>query len=374
MKSQFRKLLLVTAVCGIALSSCKKDAPIEQPTLENEPLARVVAWLDAQKKKFKDSTVQNVIASIKENMVGKDLTTEAINAKQKLIIIPLRSAFKTTNDINQPTLKYIVVTEEENHEFQQANIVELIPRDQSYFKTSPNLISGIWNYKNANFDGVFSIMSLTARFMQEREYKNGKLFSTKHLSTKPDKKQSGKESTTERTTGCIDWFLVTTYYYYDGTSSQTWDYLYTTCGEECQNTRTFGGRSTFRTTCGGGGGGSGQESSTSTLMQEDEADEVDSYLPLVRYTYHCFVYRVEGVVTNVLISNITADPIISFGTNASGRITTRVLTLFNHWNIWTNLGTSALIEWNCDILGRYTYSDGTPTYTRQWHKTKLGVG
>lgn len=61
-------------------------------------------------------------------------------------------------------------------------------------------------------------------------------------------RKSSKTSSTGRSQGCTDWFLITTYHYGGGGTSTDELYLTTTCGGECQTVRMQG-----RTSCGGGG-------------------------------------------------------------------------------------------------------------------------
>ena len=63
--------------------------------------------------------------------------------------------------------------------------------------------------------------------------------------------------------GCTDWYLVTTYYYLDGSKEETWEYVGTTC-EDCID-------SSYQSICesedGAGGGGGGTEYQNQTVFE-----------------------------------------------------------------------------------------------------------
>lgn len=94
------------------------------------------------------------------------------------------------------------------------------------------------------------------RLLYQWEYKKGELASSGWV----QEKEAGKEKRGEaqKTTACIDWYLVTTYHNPDGTTTVTEEYLYTTCSHSIDDELVGDGT-------GGGGGG------------DPDADEPMSY-------------------------------------------------------------------------------------------------
>ncbi len=379
---KFRKAFLLTFFLGALLLSCmKENSKTESASPDFVKLHRVIAWLDEQKQQFKHPNNQNALTVLKENLICSQLSIETLNDKEKIIIIPLKKEFNTSNITTQSSLKNLVIIEREGHELIQGNIIEIISKNQRYDDLPTNLISKIYSNRDNELTGIFRILSLTNNFVFEKEYKDGRLFSTKYLSKKNENSQVGKGTTSLNT--CIDWYLVETTYYTDGSYFQTATYLFTTCGNECQSTRTMNSTAPFKLNCGGGGGSDEDDSLiTSNIdFEEVETDADDglggvasSYVP-IKWHYRAKVsyYGRSGVVFNVLIDPITADPMVSSFIDSYNRSGARSLTLFGHYNTWTPLtSTSVRINWSCIVHAKYACIDGT-LWTRQWNKNRSKV-
>ena len=86
-----------------------------------------------------------------------------------------------------------------------------------------------------NYSGTISFYNSMQMLLMQNVIENGELKS--HGLVRKDDSQSGP---TGRTNTCTEWFLVTTYYYSDGTSYTVSEYLYTTCSgcnpdQECDD-------------------------------------------------------------------------------------------------------------------------------------------
>jgi hypothetical protein len=111
-----------------------------------------------------------------------------------------------------------------------------------------NTFSKIFTYQNLDCDGLFSILSVTDHFSYELRFEKGKLTSFAERKTKVADSNSGKVQ------GCTKWCLVITWHSPDGSITEDWSYLYTTCeNADCKMNKIVSGRSF--TSCGGGGGG-----------------------------------------------------------------------------------------------------------------------
>lgn len=111
-----------------------------------------------------------------------------------------------------------------------------------------DLITSFFNYSfnPDSYSGKLALYNLFQDIQFFNIIENGKLIANGNINGSKDRATNG------RTKGCIDWYLITTYYYSNGTKRTTEEYLFTTCDDECNTTRVAG-----RIKCGGGGGGGG---------------------------------------------------------------------------------------------------------------------
>jgi hypothetical protein len=184
------------------------------------------------------------------------------------------------------------------------------------------------------------------------------------------------------TTVCGDWYIAGTHYETECTSV------------DCSDPANFGNAE-----CGGDGGGStGQlihqdvdlTDEETVYVEQDEGSDVvvaanshiivqsnpkktaDAFNAVkIQYRYHAEIVSSEetGLITEVIMYPITASPMSALYTDSHGRYCTRVLTIItipsdNTYSLLTP--TSAYLSWHCDVNARYTYSNGTPSFTRQW--------
>lgn len=94
------------------------------------------------------------------------------------------------------------------------------------------------------FSAKISIFNLEMELLQFNNYVNGQKIETGVTTKKEYIDDGGRIQQT-----CVDWYLVTTNFYSDGSTETTTVYLFTTCSEEF----SLAGR-TKRIKCGGGGG------------------------------------------------------------------------------------------------------------------------
>jgi hypothetical protein len=370
MKQKFRNAFLLITLFGLIILSCKKESPRSEPNLTDSPtLKRVIDWLDIQKQKFKDKADQKTIATIEEDLMGSQLSTEILNDKEKLIIIPLKEEFKTINITNQLSFKSLVIREREDYGFTIGSIIEIIPKKQNYDKVPSNLISKIYNDQNNDLNGIFSALTLTNKSLYEKEFKDGKLASLSYLYKKKKNSRSGRESTSQKINDCIDWYWVT---YVDGVIVNE-QYVFTTCDGivPCRTYRTFESNTVLRIECGGGGGSNDLMSTevSSSSTEDDPDDAGTGRAPEIYYAHTATLQILNGEVVNVIRYPVTATPMISNYINQHNRNTTRTLTLFGQTGSWIPFSTtSGQINWFCYVFGHYVYSDGG-TYSYQWDHT-----
>lgn len=222
----------------LLFASCQKEAdqvPVNTTAeISNQAvITKVNSWLEKWKVDADDDGDMKIEA-LKANLDFSALHLEKYKQNDKLVIVPLKIPGN-----------YLVAILPESEEITKGNIVQYVSAAGK--KPVPrNTFSKIFNYEDLDCNGQFTILSLTDDFRYELKFEDNKLMSVAE-------RRSKSEPDNQKTNGCIDWFLFTTVYYTDGTSETFENYLYSTCGDDCNTTRIAGGRS-FRISCGGGGG------------------------------------------------------------------------------------------------------------------------
>ncbi len=370
MKRKIINTICFLGIMSMAIVSCKKDnseLTLNRP--DSKEIQKITDWLDIQKRKYGDTSSQKSIELLKNNLLLSKITVVTLNTEENIVVIPISKDFKTINITTQLSFKHLVIIETNDGKIKQGNIIEIIPKQQHFTNSYAQLMADVYNNKDNDLNGVFSFISITNKFITEREYRNGKLYSIRNLAGKNKGVQGQK--VTLNTSGCIDWYWQ---YFVDGVLVHE-QYAYTTCGEidECQVSRLIDGGTPFKLNCGGGANGGNVETSFDVNETEAADDESDGIAPKILYNYHATVTRVNGEVTSVIVDPITVSNLFSVYVDNYGRSTTRTLTLFGHSNNWTSLGTSALINWSCFVNGRWLYTDGSPMYSRTWLQSHSAV-
>ena len=110
-------------------------------------------------------------------------------------------------------------------------------------------------------------------------------------------------------------------------------------------------------------------------VAEEDFDYLVRYVPIT-YSYRGRIIRNESdrQILYMEAYPITADPMVSVYIDKYGRSVTRRLTLYNHFTLCTPLTpTSCSISWSCTVHARYSYTDGTPEWTRAWNDSKQKI-
>jgi hypothetical protein len=124
----------------------------------------------------------------------------------------------------------------------RSNLVSVSANVKDQHGTIISILKSRFNSKG--FTGRVGFYNVFGEVLFYNSATNGHIDENGMIMPRKGKSSSGKVS------ACIDWYLVTTYYYSSGASYKTEAYVYTTCDGECQGTRQGG-----RINCGGGGGG-----------------------------------------------------------------------------------------------------------------------
>ncbi|GEM_PF-5274897 len=236
-----------------------------------------------------------------------------------------------------------------------------------------NEFADVLQFKSEGFSGTLVTNALNDRFLQGIRIEEGRMVKSYNLQIEGSSGgRFGSSAASNMNGDCIAYYLVTTTYYSNGHIEEDWQYLYTLCGP-CN---IAGQPTTYLVPdCDPNSGSGGAPIITTDEINEVETgdDDYSGAAPTIQYNYHATVTRVDGLVSNVIVSPTTvSNPVVWYVDNY-GRNTTRTLTLFGHLNRWTNLGSSAWISWSCLVHGRYVYTDGSPVFTRQWANSKQAI-
>lgn len=224
-------------------TSCQKDSPV----LSNKKTAyeeRVISWLDKEKSdltkktksfntnaKTSNTSKDDMIELIKQNLLFENLNVELDEKTISYIAVPISDDIKNKKKADQNSTLLLILTLDKEGEIRTGGILYFIPADgKRRASLSSNTFRNVLYEKSVDVDGTYKFLSITGRWISQIQIKNGKQFSLGfiHRNSETGVRQ------TQRTNGCIDWYLVTTYYYTDGTTETTKEYVGTTC-EGCEN-------------------------------------------------------------------------------------------------------------------------------------------
>jgi hypothetical protein len=243
------QLLLVT--CFVVLSACKKNASEEKTDeiLSKELAGKVTGWLEKRKSNSSEEVKLN-IQTLQNNLSLDKLWVETNNKKEQFIIVPINSNFKTKIDKDKQHADYLVMLLNDVSQISKANIIQYIPKDGINSLIPKNAASAIFRSKEVNCEGTFTVLTISGRFYYRLKFEAGKLHSATEMKSKPQNADGGRTAS-----DCIAWYLVTTIYFWDGTTEVTRDYLGTTCGDSCLDGM---GQNTCDSEGGGSSGGDPQ--------------------------------------------------------------------------------------------------------------------
>lgn len=263
----------------------------------------------------------------------------------------MKDTFTSDYNSDKETIDHFVVIINEQGNVRKGNVVQFIPSTGQNIEELPyNTFHKIFNHQSPDYNGKFSFINIRDRVVFEVTYENKRPVSYGNV----EARESATSAPTGRSNRCIDWYLITTYYYEDGTYYTTEQYLFTTC-DECQTYRTANGRS-YRTNCGGGSGGNGETPIPVTKAVNwivgaaaDGAWNVKSYETLSgeKVVNNPSAGYFTGIVHNnsAIFNSVPNEPGHPYGTWQELQA-----------NVW--LQTNVLAR--CTISGKVTYANNLP--------------
>jgi hypothetical protein len=214
---------LCLSITTILLISCRKEASQGLPDSNDEMISKVNSWFDNQKISSQPNKSSN-IELLKNNLDFSGLRIEEYDKGEKIIIVPVKDEFKKTRQIDNNKIPNLVLIFDKSGNIRKGNLVLYIPKNgEAVTKVLDNTFYNIFNTATPECNGQFRFLTVDGIRLYQLDYNNERLASVGVI------KKGNSSNTVLTETGCTDWYLITTYYYTDGTTSQTSVYLGRTC-------------------------------------------------------------------------------------------------------------------------------------------------
>jgi hypothetical protein len=282
-KSIYCFLILIGVV-----SSCFQEPNLSKP--ESIYKADVLDFLERASTNLNDETLPKV-DELKSSLDFKHVKTIKSHFGQEILVVPISSLQKIQG-------KYVqaVFYRNSNAKIDFGEIISIDPTIEN-FSSTEGLIEDAISNKSLTYTGKFSVFSVYQDLKFFNSYENGKItVNGKVRAAEAKAKGSGRENS------CTDWYLVTTYYYSDGSTSQTSEFVGRSC-DDCTENTTRGSA----INCGGGPGGDGGGSlpnnpSVGTLAQVRLPNGVWKLLEWTCDDAHCYWKDIGTTVPAVVVS------------------------------------------------------------------------
>lgn len=197
----------------------------------------ILSYLDDQKSTGQaiasDRTNAN-IDLLKENLYLDEATHEILNNTTALMIVPLKAAFIEKARLDQNSTLTLVLVTDSLGTIKSGTVVYFQPRDGRKRTSLPhNTFSHLFSGKPVEVDGTYKMLMMTGRLLSQFEVKDHRLFGLGTVQPKNRQKGNGPSYVNSKS-DCVEWYMVSTYYYSDGTLGRNESYLGTSCpGDRC---------------------------------------------------------------------------------------------------------------------------------------------
>ena len=236
MKNRLQKVIIQLCIITILFYSCKKDLTYSEGN--DLKIVSINAWLTKQENS-KQPNRSNNIEILKKYLRFSEMH-EDFDKRGSTLVIPIDTIFRTIGKMELGSILNLVALINKDGTIRDAFVAVYTPtKDQSISTLPKNTFNNIFHTAKDITDGKYRFLSPAGTRRYEVEYRNGYLYSEGRISkTSAAVLVHGTAAITlndvKTNSVCIDWYLVTTYYYADGTSTQTSEYEGTTC-DGCDN-------------------------------------------------------------------------------------------------------------------------------------------
>lgn len=399
---------------ALSLTSCHKDMPTQNDVSLSVLTSKINVWLDEQKIGLINSSTQPIHVSInaietknnsaiavrnnnidllKSNLDFDAAIQSQMNRGNDYILVPIKDAIKKLKHVDQSASLHLVLITDKGGNIISGNIVCYLPKDGEAKGegSSSNIITSIFKGKIPSNNGMLRFLSITGRWINQIEFNKSRITSYGTITNKKPNSSIISNST------YIAWYLVTTFYYSDGTTEQISEYVGSTC-VDCYNSDY---PNLYPV---GGGNGSTPDSYDPTVVEytaienASSADSGDEYttftesgdtpdvgtapiviFPAVRYVHS---YELEigynHVGVPIKIINVQVDPATVENTQVDvldidGHPCRRNITLFSSLQGgYPLVGPTAWVWWSYWVHADF-YHNGVPFPSRNWPREKSFV-
>lgn len=215
------KLFLLTL-----LWACTKDNILKNTSLNNEDILIVENWFNTKELSISNDR-KKIFNDLKINLQLDASWKEDLSDNNELMIIPIDNK-KTFQNNYKKSNNYLVLYKSKNND---RIISDAIFQFQSLSTNSgmiikKGIISNLLTNKNINLNIKIRAITIFDQFLKESKFKDGK----KEYESIIKEKENVNERKMSLEGNCIDWYLVTTYYFPDGSTYVTSEYVGRTCG------------------------------------------------------------------------------------------------------------------------------------------------
>lgn len=312
-----RKQLLLPGLLAILLfTGCRKETPsFQQDAVHSEAISKVNTWLDKQSATGNGMQARSIQA-LRDKLEFTGLWFEELNQGEKLIVVPVGTGLETLYNKGKHPVNVLLLIQNTAGAIRKGNIVQYLPENGAS-GIARNTFFRFYNDKPLETDATFSFLTLTGRLLYEMKYKDGKMNSF-GMAT-PKNAGTAVTGPVQDPIGpapvCTDWYLVTTYFYADGTTEQTEEYLYTTC-------EAGGG--------GGGGNGNGNDNEAPVFLSAQKDWRVAQN-----------TYGLWFVVSNEQFNGVKVPGELGGGHfTGMAHLTSAIISISNDYT-WQELGATA---------------------------------
>jgi hypothetical protein len=218
MKKLFGLLCLASIVL---VFSCTKESSTKE---EPEMTVKTKTWLMAFKEKAPQKTRKDRIDEILSGLKTGSFVEERVNDQEYLTVFPISGTFLSTTAQEKKHQDFLLVVSDNERKILSAKVGRFVSQNAGTQIEAQSFID-FYNKQNPGFDGIYYFLTLAGNHLYNFTFKDGSRTSFGLVTNKNE----GSEQRSRIATRCNAYYLVTTYYYPDGSTFQTREYLYTIC-------------------------------------------------------------------------------------------------------------------------------------------------
>lgn len=228
-----------TFICFLVLLlfyGCKKKQEalnVNLEHLEKNPYQTILDFLENESLKYKEKSTALLISGLKTKIDKKSIQFEKYYDSKVIVATIISESNRISNELvgqnrleryNNVFSRLIFYTNQDT--IVNAEVIECHTNlsELSVQKDLP----GIINFNPLQYKGEVRYRQINQKFLYTVLYENER---KGYLVVKNGSQTNHQEVSNKTETNCIDWYIITTYTYPDGTQTVTEAYIGTTCGD-----------------------------------------------------------------------------------------------------------------------------------------------